>query len=40
MSYQKRLLLYEQLKKEIARTAKSPKEYRQRIIKLAAKLKV
>lgn len=40
MNYQSRLALYEQIKRDIARTAKSPEEYRRRVAKLAAKLKV
>jgi hypothetical protein len=39
-SYQDRLRLYEQLKREIARTAKSPEEYDRRIKALAKKLNI
>lgn len=40
MSYQQRLAIYEQKKKDIARTAKTHEEYERRIRALAKKLNV
>ena len=40
MSYSERLRLYEEKKREIARTSKSPEEYERRIRALAKKLNV
>lgn len=40
MSYKDRLATYERVKKQIALTAKTPKEYEQRIRALADKLKI
>lgn len=40
MSYQQRLNIYEQKKKEIARTAKTNEEYERRIRALAKKLNI
>lgn len=40
ISYRERLLIYEQKKQEIARTAKTPKEYEIRVKALARRLNV
>jgi hypothetical protein len=40
MTYRDRLAIYEQKKREIARTAKTPREYERRIQALAKKLNV
>ena len=40
MCYKDRLMIYEQKKREIARTAKSPAEYERRIKALAKKLNI
>lgn len=40
MTYKERLLIYEQKKKEIAKTAKTPVEYERRINALAKKLNI
>jgi hypothetical protein len=39
-SYRDRLAIYEQKKREIARTAKTPQEYERRIQALAKKLNI
>ena len=40
MTYKDRLAIYEQKKREIARTAKTPQEYERRIQALAEKLNI
>ena len=40
MSYRERLEIYEQKKKEIARTAKTPEEYERRLRALLDKLHI
>ena len=40
MTYNRRLMLYEQLKAKIAKEAKTQKEYEKRIKALAEKLKI
>ena len=40
MCYRDRLAIYERIKKEIARTAKTPAEYERRISALAKKLNI
>lgn len=40
MRYEQRLVIYEQKKREIARTAKTPEEYERRIRALAKKLNI
>lgn len=40
MTYNERLAIYEQKKREIARTAKTPEEYERRVRALAKKLKI
>lgn len=40
MTYKDRLMIYEQIKRKIANTAKSPAEYERRIKALARKLNI
>lgn len=40
MTYRDRLAIYEQKKREIARTAKTPQEYERRVQALAKKLNI
>lgn len=40
MSYTDRIRLYESVKREIAKTSKSPQEYAKRVVALANKLKI
>ena len=40
MTYRDRLAIYEQKKREIARTAKTPQEYERRVKALAKKLNI